>query len=83
MIKKAFAAAVAVILLFSSAISFSAEASPESIADGLIAWKKSDLNAKSDENLINNEYLSLAGTTPGDWYVIGLSRLGKDDNYEG
>ena len=83
MIKKAFAAAVAVILLFSSAISFSAKASPESIADGLIAWKKSDLNAKSDENLINNEYLSLAGTTPGDWYVIGLSRLGKDDNYEG
>ena len=83
MIKKAFAAAVAVILLFSSAISFSAEVSPESVADGLIAWKKSDLNAKSDENLINNEYLSLAGTTPGDWYVIGLSRLGKGDNYEG
>lgn len=83
MIKKAFAAAVAVILLFSSALSFSADVSPENIADGIIAWKKSDVNAKSDENLINNEYLSLAGTTPGDWYVIGLSRLGKEDNYEG
>lgn len=83
MIKKAFAAAVAVILIFSSALSFSAEVSPENIADGIIAWKKSDVNAKSDENLINNEYLSLAGTTPGDWYVIGLSRLGRKDNYEG
>ena len=83
MIKKAFAAAVAVIILFSSALSFSAEVSPENIADGIIAWKKSDVNAKSDEHLINNEYLSLAGTTPGDWYVIGLSRLGKEDNYEG
>ncbi len=36
-----------------------------------------------NENLINDKYLELAGTTPGDWYQIGLSRLGVKDNYQG
>ena len=53
-----------------------------SIAKGIIAWKKAD-NGSKDNNLINDKYLELAGTTPGDWYQIGLGRLGIKDNSEG
>lgn len=53
------------------------------VANGIIKWKKADLNVKENENLINDKYLELAGTTPGDWYQIGLSRLGVKDNYQG
>ena len=53
------------------------------VANGIIKWKKADLNANENENLINDKYLELAGTTPGDWYQIGLSRLGVKDNYQG
>lgn len=54
-----------------------------SAAEGIISWKKSDNGEFSDGYLINDEFLLLAGTTPGDWYPIGLSRLGKNDNYSG
>lgn len=53
------------------------------IARGIISWKKSDNGAAADGYLINETYLELAGTTPGDWYPIGLSRLGVSDNYDG
>lgn len=53
---------------------------PLSVADGIIEWKTAD-NGSSSGKLINDRYLEAAGTTPGDWYVIGLSRLLKDDNY--
>lgn len=55
----------------------------KSIALGIVNWKKDDLGAKKNGNLINNNYLELAGTTPGDWYQIGMSRLGIDDDYDG
>ena len=32
---------------------------------------------------MNDGFLSLAGTTPGDWYPIGLGRLGITDNQTG
>jgi hypothetical protein len=32
---------------------------------------------------MNDGFLSLAGTTPGDWYPIGLGRLGIADNQTG
>lgn len=53
------------------------------IANGIIAWKKSDIGADKNGYLINEKFLELAGTTPGDWYPIGLGRLGIDDNYDG
>lgn len=53
------------------------------IAERIIAWKKQDVGAESDGFLINDTFLELAGTTPGDWYPIGLGRLGISDNYEG
>ena len=54
-----------------------------SIAEGIIAWKKSDNESSENGYLINEKFLELAGTTPGDWYPIGLGRLGIADNYEG
>lgn len=50
-------------------------------AEGIVAWKKAD-NGGS-ENLINDKLLESAGTTAGDWFPIGLSRLGFNDNFEG
>lgn len=52
------------------------------IAEGIIQWKKSDNGASPDGSLINDTYLQLAGTTPGDWYPIGLGRLGVSDAYD-
>lgn len=53
------------------------------VADGIIEWKKLDNGSSADGYLINENYLELAGSTPGDWYQIGLSRLGVEDNYAG
>lgn len=53
------------------------------VADGIIEWKKLDNGSSADGYLINETYLELAGSTPGDWYQIGLSRLGVEDNYSG
>ncbi len=55
-------------------------AEPWAIAQGILAWKKSDNGAPPDGFLLNDTYLALAGTTPGDWYPIGLGRLGIADN---
>ena len=56
---------------------------PLSIAQGIIDWKKSDVDSSTDGYLLNDAFLALAGSTAGDWYPIGLSRLGKADNYAG
>lgn len=53
------------------------------IAERIIAWKKQDVGAAPDGFLINDTFLELAGSTPGDWYPIGLGRLGVADNYAG
>lgn len=58
------------------------EADIESIAQGIINWKKQDNGAAPEGNLLNDTYLELAGTTPGDWYPIGLGRLGVPDAYD-
>ena len=56
-------------------------ADARTIADGILAWKKCDVGAQPDGCLLNDAYLAFAGTTPGDWYPIGLGRLGIADNY--
>ena len=63
----------------SSPVSSSESKSALEIAEGIINWKKTG----SDSFLLNNSFLELAGSTAGDWYPIGLSRLGKDDNFGG
>ena len=47
---------------------------------GIINWKKRDVGSSPDGYLINNTFLELAGTTPGDWFPIGLGRYGYPDN---
>ena len=52
------------------------------IAQGIIDWKRQDNGVNPTENLINEAFLELAGTTAGDWFPIGLARLGLEDNYD-
>ena len=54
-----------------------------SIATDIINWKKTTVGSNADGYLMNDGFLSLAGTTPGDWYPIGLGRLGITDNQTG
>ncbi len=53
------------------------------LAQGIVDWKKTDNGSSPEEPLINESFLELAGTTPGDWYPIGMSRLGMEDDYAG
>ncbi len=53
------------------------------IALGIVNWKKSDVGSDEDGFLISDTFLLVAGTTPGDWYPIGLSRIGISDNFDG
>lgn len=62
------------------------EISADSIREtayGIIEWKKTDVGAEKDGFLFNDEFLEQAGTTPGDWFPIGLGRLGVEDNQAG
>lgn len=54
-----------------------------SVAKGIISWKKADNGSEENGYLINDKFLESAGTTPGDWYPIGLGRLGVTDNFDG
>lgn len=85
--KTAFAIACFMLLVF-CADGFSASAADgvidiRAVANGIVGWKKQDNGAGADGFLLNEKYLELAGTTPGDWYQIGMSRLGIEDNYDG
>ncbi|HBF14205.1 MAG TPA: hypothetical protein DDW30_00690 [Clostridiales bacterium] len=83
--KRRFACALLGLLFLLSAIRLplaadSAEDTVLTVAAGIIAWKKADNGAAPDGYLLNDTYLALAGTTAGDWYPIGLGRLGISDN---
>lgn len=49
---------------------------------GIVQWKKSDVGVSAEANLLTDEFLRYAGTTPGDWFPIGLGRLGISDDYD-
>lgn len=80
-------AAAALLLLFSppTAADGGEDAADSflSIAQGIVEWKKRDNGSTADGFLINEAFLEQAGTTAGDWYPIGLGRLGIQDDYEG
>lgn len=74
--------AVCLLLLLTVCPASAAEAeNPRSIAAGIIAWKAAEVGSP-DGSLLNDAFLTLAGTTPGDWYPIGLGRLGITDRRE-
>jgi len=72
-------------ILFSIPLSAfaSEQKTPYNVALEIIDWKKSDVGSTSDGYLLNDTFLTQAGTTPGDWYPIGLGRLGVKDNQDG
>lgn len=53
-----------------------------SVANGIINWKRLDNGAEDGGTFFSDKFLSLAGTTPGDWYPIGMSRLGISEHYD-
>lgn len=53
------------------------------VAYGIINWKKTEVGSQSDGFLINDTFLSQAGTASADWYSIGIGRLGVADNQAG
>ncbi|MFX0547833.1 LPXTG cell wall anchor domain-containing protein [Hathewaya histolytica] len=48
----------------------------EQTIEGIIKWAK-----QGNEKLLNPEFLQMAGTTPGDWFPIGIGRYGYKDDY--
>ncbi len=54
-----------------------------SVSDGIIKWKKHSMGISEEDFLLCGKFTALAGTSSGDWYPIGLSGLGKDENYIG
>ena len=61
----------------------SEQKSPYNVAIEIIDWKKVAVGSTADGYLINDTFLTQAGTTPGDWYPIGLGRLDVEDNQAG
>jgi len=67
-----------------SASSAGETVSPDDVlacATGIINWKKNDVGSTPDGILLCDEFLNYAGTTPGDWFPIGIGRLGVQDDY--
>src|SRR5699024_439448 len=54
----------------------------EDISKEIINWKKSELEISSDEHLLSNHFLKNAGLSSGDWFPLGIGRLGYEDNYD-
>ncbi len=79
----AFFAAVAQPFAFAAEEKSAAEDELLSVADGIIKWKKQSMGISDEEFLLCGKFTSLAGTSSGDWYPIGLSGLGMDENYTG
>lgn len=47
----------------------------------IIAWKKQDEKIDESAPLLSKPFLANAGNTNGDWYPIGLGRIGYPDDY--
>lgn len=54
----------------------------EEMSTEIINWKKSESEISSDDNLLNNQFLENAGSSSGDWFPIGIGRLGYEDDYD-
>jgi len=49
--------------------------------DAIISWKKESLGMERNKPLLVNPFLTNAGDTSGDWYPIGMGRIGYKDEY--
>ncbi|MCH1981944.1 terpene cyclase/mutase family protein [Ruminococcus sp. OA3] len=50
-------------------------------AEDIIAWEKRQVGAAADDNLFNNAFLQIAGTTNTDWTALAMGRCGRADDY--
>ncbi|PIC87146.1 hypothetical protein CSV72_03990 [Sporosarcina sp. P20a] len=48
----------------------------------IIAWKKQDEHIAESDPLLSKPFLAHAGNTNGDWYPVGLGRIGYPDDYQ-
>lgn len=48
----------------------------------IINWKKSSIGVTEDEPLLNSTFLNNAGDATGDWYPVGIGRIGYPDDYD-
>lgn len=50
--------------------------------EGIVSWKKASLGINLEDSLFSSVFLESAGDTSGDWYPVGMGRIGYPDEYE-
>lgn len=79
---------ISVVTVVTMAVSANAETppvEPEALLEDIervINWKKGSIGLSAGDHLLNNPFLENAGDTTGDWYPIGIGRIGYPDDYE-
>lgn len=48
----------------------------------IIEWKKYDVGIQKDEPLFRSSFVEQAGKSSGDWFPIGIGRIGYPDDYD-
>lgn len=51
-------------------------------AEKIISYEKNLYGISDDSSLLSGEFSARAGQSPADWFVIGCSRLGINEDYE-
>lgn len=51
-------------------------------AEKIISYEKNLYGISDDSSLLSQEFSSHAGQSPADWFVIGCSRLGLNEDYD-
>lgn len=51
-------------------------------AESIVQYEKDILGIPSGNSLFSGEFLKYAGQDSADWFVIGVSRMGLDEDYE-
>lgn len=76
---------VTVVTMAASADAETPPVEPEALLEDIervINWKKGSIGLSAGDPLLNNPFLENAGDTTGDWYPIGIGRIGYPDDYE-
>lgn len=79
------AALMILIQLFFSSVAFAKDDLIDELKEmstEIINWKKSEFKVSSDDNLLKNQFLENAGLSSGDWFPLGIGRLGVEDDYD-
>lgn len=53
-----------------------------STIEEIITWKKSSIEISENEPILTQPFLKNAGDTTGDWFPVGLGRIGYPDDYD-